>query len=291
MSIQRVHWRAAGTHLFARVHDRAAEEGNGQPDAAEFRPRCHAADGDGRGDVLEASPQGRAAAASRIGTSCCGSGSRGCSRRQAVSAAGSARKRSLMVQKDLERADSLRDRRRHCRLPCRRPAHLYHANCCGNGASLPEAKELARHSDIKMTMRYTHIGIDDQARAVANLPAPKTASKTDASARSRERMPRCKCAAFPAALRVIRCHRMATDELTLDAKTLAASKGLVADRRQLSSAVKAEGMGFEPTTPCGAPDFESGRWPVRLPSEFPDSPRHWATIGDGQRQSHCTEEG
>ena len=29
----------------------------------------------------------------------------------------------------------------------------------------------------------------------------------------------------------------------------------------------AEGMGFEPTTPCGAPDFESGRWPIRLPSE------------------------
>ncbi len=28
----------------------------------------------------------------------------------------------------------------------------------------------------------------------------------------------------------------------------------------------AEGMGFEPTTPCGAPDFESGRWPIRLPS-------------------------
>jgi hypothetical protein len=30
---------------------------------------------------------------------------------------------------------------------------------------------------------------------------------------------------------------------------------------------QAEGMGFEPTTPFGAPDFESGRWPVRLPSE------------------------
>ena len=27
-------------------------------------------------------------------------------------------------------------------------------------------------------------------------------------------------------------------------------------------------MGFEPTTPCGAPDFESGRWPVRLPSQI-----------------------
>lgn len=29
---------------------------------------------------------------------------------------------------------------------------------------------------------------------------------------------------------------------------------------------QAEGMGFEPTTPFGAPDFESGRWPIRLPS-------------------------
>jgi hypothetical protein len=32
--------------------------------------------------------------------------------------------------------------------------------------------ELARHSDVKMTMRYTHTGIDDQAEALKNLPAP-----------------------------------------------------------------------------------------------------------------------
>jgi len=38
------------------------------------------------------------------------------------------------------------------------------------GATLPEAQKLARHSDIKMTMKYTHIGLDDQARALANLP-------------------------------------------------------------------------------------------------------------------------
>ena len=30
---------------------------------------------------------------------------------------------------------------------------------------------------------------------------------------------------------------------------------------------KAEGMGFEPTTPFGAPHFQCGRWPIRLPSE------------------------
>ena len=43
-----------------------------------------------------------------------------------------------------------------------------------SGASLVEARELARHSDIRMTMRYTHIGLDDQARAVAAIPAPRT---------------------------------------------------------------------------------------------------------------------
>ena len=40
-----------------------------------------------------------------------------------------------------------------------------------NGASLPEAQKLAWHSDIKMTMKYTHIGMADQAKAVANLPS------------------------------------------------------------------------------------------------------------------------
>lgn len=40
-----------------------------------------------------------------------------------------------------------------------------------NGASLVEAKELARHKDVRMTMRYTHIGLEDQAKAIKKLPA------------------------------------------------------------------------------------------------------------------------
>ena len=28
----------------------------------------------------------------------------------------------------------------------------------------------ARHSDVKMTMRYTHIGLQDQAKGIQNLP-------------------------------------------------------------------------------------------------------------------------
>ena len=40
-----------------------------------------------------------------------------------------------------------------------------------SGVSLVEAKELARHSYGRMTMRYTHIGLADQAVAVNRLPA------------------------------------------------------------------------------------------------------------------------
>ncbi len=42
-------------------------------------------------------------------------------------------------------------------------------------------------------------------------------------------------------------------------------------------------MGFEPTTPCGAPDFESGRWPVRLPSSRPNA------AGSGSRQTENSD--
>jgi hypothetical protein len=38
--------------------------------------------------------------------------------------------------------------------------------------SLPEARELARHSDLRMTLKYTHIGLEDQAKALAALPSP-----------------------------------------------------------------------------------------------------------------------
>ena len=31
--------------------------------------------------------------------------------------------------------------------------------------------------------------------------------------------------------------------------------------------VKAEGKGFEPSTHCWASDFESDRWPIRIPSD------------------------
>jgi len=48
--------------------------------------------------------------------------------------------------------------------------HTHITELLRSGVSLVQAKELARHSDVKMTMRYTHVGIEDQATAVARLP-------------------------------------------------------------------------------------------------------------------------
>ena len=38
---------------------------------------------------------------------------------------------------------------------------------------LAEARELARHTDVRQTMKYTHIGIKDQAKALSGLPIPE----------------------------------------------------------------------------------------------------------------------
>ena len=76
-----------------------------------------------------------------------------------------------MVKKDLERvglpyenADVVADFHAAGR-------HTHITELLRNGATIPEVQRLARHSDIKMTMRYVHIGLGDQAKAVANLPA------------------------------------------------------------------------------------------------------------------------
>jgi len=37
------------------------------------------------------------------------------------------------------------------------------------GVSLPEARKLARHADVRMTMKYTHVELDDQAKAIEKM--------------------------------------------------------------------------------------------------------------------------
>jgi site-specific recombinase XerD len=55
--------------------------------------------------------------------------------------------------------------------------HSHITGLLRSGATLTQARELARHGDIRMTMRYTHIGIDDQAAALAGLPSPSSSAR------------------------------------------------------------------------------------------------------------------
>lgn len=74
-----------------------------------------------------------------------------------------------MVKKDLERvgipyetSDGVADFHAAGR-------HSYVTGLLRQGVSLVQAKELARHSDVKMTMRYTHVGLEEQAEAIRKL--------------------------------------------------------------------------------------------------------------------------
>lgn len=77
----------------------------------------------------------------------------------------------LMVKKDLERVGIPYENEEGIADFHASGRHTHITELLRNGASLPEVQKLARHSDIKMTMKYVHIGLDDQARAIANLPA------------------------------------------------------------------------------------------------------------------------
>jgi len=82
----------------------------------------------------------------------------------------SKRKGYVMIRKDLEAAGipyTTKDGDADFHAAGR---HTYITELLRNGTSLVVARELARHSDVTMTMRYTHIGLKDQAKGIENLP-------------------------------------------------------------------------------------------------------------------------
>jgi integrase len=123
--------------------------------------------------------------------------------------------------------------------------HTYITQLIRSGASLPEAKELARHSEIKMTLRYTHIGIVDQAKALANLPTTQAALHE-----------RC----TPGGAASLRSTMDGTDEdrssTICQEKTKDLTKS-VAQGRSLSSSKLVVARGVEPRR-LSAPDPKSG---------------------------------
>lgn len=75
----------------------------------------------------------------------------------------------LMVKKDLERVGIPYENENGIADFHAAGRHSHVTELLRSGASLPEARELARHADIRTTMKYTHIGMDDRAKALSNL--------------------------------------------------------------------------------------------------------------------------
>ena len=74
-----------------------------------------------------------------------------------------------MVKKDLERVGIAYENEEGIADFHAAGRHSHITELLRSGASLVEAKELARHSDVRMTMKYTHIGLEEQAKAVAKI--------------------------------------------------------------------------------------------------------------------------
>jgi integrase len=76
----------------------------------------------------------------------------------------------LMVKKDLERVGIAYETPEGIADFHAAGRHSHMTGLIRSGASIMEAKELARHADIRQTAKYTHIGMEDRAEALANLP-------------------------------------------------------------------------------------------------------------------------
>ena len=83
----------------------------------------------------------------------------------------------VMVKKDLERIGIPYETHEGIADFHAAGRHSHITGLLRNGATLVEARELARHADVRMTMKYTHIGLEDQADALAGLPLPKNMHK------------------------------------------------------------------------------------------------------------------
>ncbi len=65
--------------------------------------------------------------------------------------------------------------------------HSHVSGLVNSGVSLAHARQLARHGDVRMTMRYTHVGLEDQAEALKSLPAPSAGGSVGKNGKSNVR--------------------------------------------------------------------------------------------------------
>jgi len=76
----------------------------------------------------------------------------------------------LMVKNDLERVGIPYETKEGIADFHAAGRHSYITGLLRSGVSVPHAMALARHRDVRTTMGYTHLGIDEQANALKSLP-------------------------------------------------------------------------------------------------------------------------
>lgn len=113
---------------------------------------------------------------------------KGCTSNEPIFPKLATRKTWLMVKKDLELAGIAYENQNGIADFHAAGRHTYITELLRNGVTLPEARELARHSDINMTMKYAHIGLDDQAKAIQSLPTSALQMRCESGVSQRHSM-------------------------------------------------------------------------------------------------------
>lgn len=166
--------------------------------------------------------------------------------------------------------------------------HDYLTGFSERDVSPKKAQQLARHSDINLTMNtYTHLKSHDLVETVEAIPNP-----FEVVAQQRQRATGTDGKADPGRTAVALLVAHTESEKSSDKNAQQQRRKEVIENRSLTCCALgensvsdhqpsmeeqkkplhsqglhiAEGRGFEPPTAFAAPDFESGCWPIRLPS-------------------------
>ncbi|TWT33896.1 Tyrosine recombinase XerC [Posidoniimonas corsicana] len=167
------------------------------------------------------------------------------------------RRAAEMLQPDLEAADIAYTDEAGRVFDFHALRHQFITTLAAANVSPKIAQQLARHSSIELTLgRYTHLQAADVAGALDVVGDP-AASRESGAATGTDDADASKELRYSCAKRVSHRPESASDGKRGDRGRVDRDSPETVARLGVASGVEAEGMGLEPTTPCGAPDFES----------------------------------
>ena len=140
--------------------------------------------------------------------------------------------------------------------------HTFVSAVVNGGASVKVAQELARHSTPALTIgRYSHARLGDLTGALESLPATCSTNAVNVTQNGAK-----SCDGLRASESASGEEKRSQSPKKKSPKSLRAAGLSDAVLQAAIACDQAEGTGLEPATPCGAPEFQSGSSPIRLPS-------------------------